>query len=266
MCRWSLRDCTQKVRCPPEKSVRTSQCPCCRMCFLRLKLLLIAIEARGAEETAESCIAINPGPNIKIEPNTQGFFIAQSADEVKRCVGSSFIENISQKTRGIWCCPSSVGCDEIARCSEVGHTGVRIFHEPEYNPLGSDRMWSPVESKSVRSSLSCRRVHPGSLQPSGSVRCFRACYFCKQCHGDVADVRAIKKCRCKTCKCDSHSCARQQHQMNICRPRWLSVKDYASHVRCDGLSNVLGRCLNVIVCEKRPVSHVTSRQMQRATD
>lgn len=55
------------------------------MCFLRLKLLLIAIEARG-EDSVESCIAINPGPNIKIEPNTQGFFIAQSADEVKRFV------------------------------------------------------------------------------------------------------------------------------------------------------------------------------------
>ena len=53
------------------------------MCFLKLKLLLIAIEARS-EDGTESCIAINPGPNIKIEPNTQGFFIAQSADEVKR--------------------------------------------------------------------------------------------------------------------------------------------------------------------------------------
>ena len=55
------------------------------MCFLKLKLLLIAIEARS-DDGAESCIAINPGPNIKIETNTQGFFIAQSADEVKRSV------------------------------------------------------------------------------------------------------------------------------------------------------------------------------------
>lgn len=54
-----------------------------RMCFLKLKLLLVAIEARS-EDGTESCIAINPGPNIKIDPNTQGFFIAQSADEVKR--------------------------------------------------------------------------------------------------------------------------------------------------------------------------------------
>jgi potassium large conductance calcium-activated channel subfamily M alpha protein 1 len=53
------------------------------MCFIKLKLLLIATEARS-DDGEESCIAINPGPNIKIEPNTQGFFIAQSADEVKR--------------------------------------------------------------------------------------------------------------------------------------------------------------------------------------
>lgn len=54
-----------------------------RQCFTKLKLLLIAIEARS-EDGTESCIAINPGPNIKIESNTQGFFFAQSADEVKR--------------------------------------------------------------------------------------------------------------------------------------------------------------------------------------
>ena len=53
------------------------------MCFTKLKLLLIAIEARS-EDGSESCIAINPGSSIKIEQNTQGFFIAQSADEVKR--------------------------------------------------------------------------------------------------------------------------------------------------------------------------------------
>jgi len=55
------------------------------MCFMKLKLLLIAIEAKS-EDGNESCIAINPGPNIKIETNTQGFFIAQSADEVKRAI------------------------------------------------------------------------------------------------------------------------------------------------------------------------------------
>ncbi|KAI6185222.1 BK channel [Aphelenchoides fujianensis] len=35
-------------------------------------------------EKKECNIAINPGPNTIIQPHTQGFFIAQSADEVKR--------------------------------------------------------------------------------------------------------------------------------------------------------------------------------------
>nr|XP_036212912.1 calcium-activated potassium channel slowpoke isoform X7 [Bactrocera oleae] len=53
------------------------------LCFSKLKLLLVAIEIKGAEEGADSKISINPR-NAKIQANTQGFFIAQSADEVKR--------------------------------------------------------------------------------------------------------------------------------------------------------------------------------------
>ncbi|XP_055924077.1 calcium-activated potassium channel slowpoke isoform X27 [Eupeodes corollae] len=53
------------------------------LCFTKLKLLLLAIEIKGAEEGADSKISINPR-GAKIQANTQGFFIAQSADEVKR--------------------------------------------------------------------------------------------------------------------------------------------------------------------------------------
>uniref|UniRef100_A0A8D8HV94 Calcium-activated potassium channel slowpoke n=1 Tax=Culex pipiens TaxID=7175 RepID=A0A8D8HV94_CULPI len=52
------------------------------LCFTKLKLLLLAIEIKG-EEGADSKISINPR-GAKILANTQGFFIAQSADEVKR--------------------------------------------------------------------------------------------------------------------------------------------------------------------------------------
>ncbi|XP_060801710.1 calcium-activated potassium channel slowpoke isoform X2 [Amyelois transitella] len=52
------------------------------LCFTKLKLLLLAIEIKG-EEMADSKISINPR-SAKIHANTQGFFIAQSADEVKR--------------------------------------------------------------------------------------------------------------------------------------------------------------------------------------
>ncbi|XP_055699506.1 calcium-activated potassium channel slowpoke isoform X3 [Phlebotomus papatasi] len=53
------------------------------LCFTKLKLLLLAIEIKGSEDGADSKISINPR-GAKIQANTQGFFIAQSADEVKR--------------------------------------------------------------------------------------------------------------------------------------------------------------------------------------
>jgi Holliday junction resolvase-like predicted endonuclease len=54
-----------------------------RLCFSKLELLLLAIEVRQ-EDGRESTLAINPGSKIKIENATQGFFIAESAEEVKR--------------------------------------------------------------------------------------------------------------------------------------------------------------------------------------
>lgn len=54
-----------------------------RLCFTKLKLLLLAIEIKATEDGADSKISINPR-GAKIQANTQGFFIAQSADEVKR--------------------------------------------------------------------------------------------------------------------------------------------------------------------------------------
>lgn len=45
----------------------------------------MAIEIKGGEEGTDSKISINPR-GAKIQANTQGFFIAQSADEVKRWV------------------------------------------------------------------------------------------------------------------------------------------------------------------------------------
>uniref|UniRef100_A0A1I8JSB2 BK channel n=1 Tax=Macrostomum lignano TaxID=282301 RepID=A0A1I8JSB2_9PLAT len=47
------------------------------VCFSKLHLLLIAIEG-------ETGIAINPKEGIKVEAGTQGFFVAQSAEEVKK--------------------------------------------------------------------------------------------------------------------------------------------------------------------------------------
>ena len=54
------------------------------LCFVKLKLLLLAIEVSGDEQGNN--IVINPKGTHRLGHNTQGFFIAQSADEVKRFV------------------------------------------------------------------------------------------------------------------------------------------------------------------------------------
>ena len=60
-----------------------------RFCFIKLSLLLIAIETRN-EDGTETNIAINPGHELKLDSNSQGFFIAESADDVKRSVHTGF--------------------------------------------------------------------------------------------------------------------------------------------------------------------------------
>uniref|UniRef100_A0A8C2VY71 Calcium-activated potassium channel subunit alpha-1 n=1 Tax=Chinchilla lanigera TaxID=34839 RepID=A0A8C2VY71_CHILA len=53
-----------------------------KLCFVKLKLLMIAIEYKSANR--ESRILINPGNHLKIQEGTLGFFIASDAKEVKR--------------------------------------------------------------------------------------------------------------------------------------------------------------------------------------
>ena len=55
-----------------------------RLCFVKLKLLLLAIEVKS-DEGNDSKISINPR-GTKLPSNTVGFFIAQSAEEVKRYI------------------------------------------------------------------------------------------------------------------------------------------------------------------------------------
>jgi len=54
-----------------------------RFCFIKLNLLLVAIEISG-DDGVDTTIAINPDANVKIDLKFQGFFIAESADDVKR--------------------------------------------------------------------------------------------------------------------------------------------------------------------------------------
>jgi len=53
------------------------------LCFVKLKLLLLAIEVKATDGGSDTKISINP-QSSKMPANTVGFFIAQSAEEVKR--------------------------------------------------------------------------------------------------------------------------------------------------------------------------------------
>ena len=64
------------------------------LCFVKLKLLLLAVEMDSAHHSLDSSshasgtstIVINPKGSVRLPPATQAFFIAQSADEVKRAL------------------------------------------------------------------------------------------------------------------------------------------------------------------------------------
>ncbi|XP_029698701.1 calcium-activated potassium channel subunit alpha-1 isoform X4 [Takifugu rubripes] len=56
----------------------------CEICYVKLKLLLIAIEYKS--DRRESSTLINPGNHVKVQEGTLGFFIASDAKEVKRAL------------------------------------------------------------------------------------------------------------------------------------------------------------------------------------
>ncbi|XP_048025780.1 calcium-activated potassium channel subunit alpha-1-like isoform X16 [Megalobrama amblycephala] len=60
----------------------------CELCYVKLKLLLIAIEYKSdqRESRGGKCTLINPGNHVKMQEGTLGFFIASDAKEVKRAL------------------------------------------------------------------------------------------------------------------------------------------------------------------------------------
>lgn len=66
--------------------VGTNFAQAAEICFTKLKLLLLAIEVSDSNGDGSANIVINPKGDHRIRNNTQGFFMAQSADEVKRAI------------------------------------------------------------------------------------------------------------------------------------------------------------------------------------
>ncbi|XP_039278328.1 calcium-activated potassium channel slowpoke isoform X7 [Nilaparvata lugens] len=116
------------------------------LCFTKLKLLLLAIEIKG-EDGSDSKISINPR-GAKISANTQGFFIAQSADEVKRAwfYCKACHEDIKDETLIKKC-----------KCKNYDHHPPPTFTPPELpkkvhlrGEAGRDREDSIVGNRNIR--------------------------------------------------------------------------------------------------------------------
>ncbi|XP_046392574.1 calcium-activated potassium channel slowpoke isoform X31 [Ischnura elegans] len=116
------------------------------LCFTKLKLLLLAIEIKG-EDGSDSKISINPR-GAKIQANTQGFFIAQSADEVKRawfyckaCHDEIKDETLIKKCK----CKNLLGNRNNQRNNQVMVNSTKQVNKvkPNVNRATSDNLGSP---------------------------------------------------------------------------------------------------------------------------
>uniref|UniRef100_A0A8C7THU4 Calcium-activated potassium channel subunit alpha-1 n=1 Tax=Oncorhynchus mykiss TaxID=8022 RepID=A0A8C7THU4_ONCMY len=88
----------------------------CELCYVKLKLLLIAIEYKS--DIRESSTLINPGNHVKMQEGTLGFFIASDAKEVKRAL--------------FYC----KAChDDITDPKRIKKCGCKRFEEEQYSTL-----------------------------------------------------------------------------------------------------------------------------------
>ncbi|XP_075150405.1 calcium-activated potassium channel slo isoform X27 [Haematobia irritans] len=123
------------------------------LCFSKLKLLLLAIEIKGNEDGADSKISINPR-GAKIQANTQGFFIAQSADEVKRAwfYCKACHEDIKDETLIKKC--KCKNCD-ITRDRE----DMNLLNRHNRRPNGSTNMGPGNGTTALHSSATVKQVN-----------------------------------------------------------------------------------------------------------
>nr|XP_046210408.1 calcium-activated potassium channel subunit alpha-1-like isoform X4 [Oncorhynchus gorbuscha] len=88
----------------------------CELCYVKLKLLLIAIEYKS--DIRESSTLINPGNHVTMQEGTLGFFIASDAKEVKRAL--------------FYC----KAChDDITDPKRIKKCGCKRFEEEQYSTL-----------------------------------------------------------------------------------------------------------------------------------
>ena len=121
------------------------------LCFIKLKLLLLAIEVKSEEAGGDPKICINPHMS-KIPANSVGFFITQSAEEAKRW--SSVLASLSLMLT--WCrawfyckaCHENVKDENLIKKCKCKHCKYPILLRQELEPeiLFPDIFWQRKES------------------------------------------------------------------------------------------------------------------------
>lgn len=100
------------------------------MCYRKLNLLLIAVQV--SKSNGGQQLLINPGSHIKLKPGCLGFFIAESAKEVKRA--------------NVWCarCHANVsdpedirrcGCPHNVKVNATSHLDIHEVMNSNGHPL-----------------------------------------------------------------------------------------------------------------------------------
>ncbi|XP_035717498.1 calcium-activated potassium channel slowpoke-like isoform X8 [Vespa mandarinia] len=147
------------------------------LCFTKLKLLLLAIEIKG-EGGVDSKISINPR-GAKIAANTQGFFIAQSADEVKRAwfyckachddikdetlIKKCKCKNLGQQQRS-WGRDLDVGMMMMQTGMVKGNTAYSSFLDDDHHPPPTFTPPELPKMVHVRGEINREREDPNAMR------------------------------------------------------------------------------------------------------
>ncbi|CAL1686720.1 unnamed protein product [Lasius platythorax] len=136
------------------------------LCFTKLKLLLLAIEIKGEAGGSDSKISINPR-GAKIVANTQGFFIAQSADEVKRawfyckaCHDEIKDETLIKKCK----CKNYVGMMMMQTGMVKGNTAYSSYLDDDHHPPPTFTPPELPKMVHVRGEISRERDDPNAMR------------------------------------------------------------------------------------------------------
>uniref|UniRef100_A0A673IUZ6 Calcium-activated potassium channel subunit alpha-1 n=1 Tax=Sinocyclocheilus rhinocerous TaxID=307959 RepID=A0A673IUZ6_9TELE len=153
----------------------------CELCYVKLKLLLIAVEYKS--EQRESSILINPGNHVKMQEGTLGFFIASDAKEVKRAFFycKACHDDITDPKRIKKC-----GCKrtkmsvykrmKLACCFDCGHSerDCSCMSGSVHSNMDSLQRAFPLSSVSVHDCSTSLRAfedeHPSTLSPKKKQR------------------------------------------------------------------------------------------------